>query len=169
MRYCLSCGTKLPTESRFCPDCGRDITLSPMNGTSAPTMVHPRQNSVGYLGGRPLSSRPTGITIITVLVGLGAVLNFFGGQSDLSLNVYLGMFSLGMAAFQIVVVYGLWYMKTWGGIAAIALYSFNILTAGVMAFLLDLQDIFITTFISSLVVGGIIIYYVNSKRGLFVN
>ncbi|MFW9779569.1 MAG: zinc-ribbon domain-containing protein [Candidatus Heimdallarchaeota archaeon] len=168
MRYCLSCGAKLPAESRFCPDCGREISQSFSSTTRDSDSIQPAQFPSRYMGRRPLYIRPAGITLITVLVGLGAVLNFQDGISGVSFNIWLALFSIGMAVFQVLVAYGLWYMKAWGGIAAILLYIVNILVSGFMALLVP-DALIITRFIGSIVTGSIIIYYVNSKRDLFTN
>jgi hypothetical protein len=139
-----------------------------MIAPSDPGTVRPPPIPSSYLGGRPLIIRPPGITLITVLVGLGAFFNFQDGISGLSFNIWLALFGLGMAVFQVLVAYGLWYMKSWGGLAAIVLYVVNIIVSGFMVLLVT-DALLMTRFIGSLVTGGIIIYYVNSKRDLFVN
>ncbi|MFW9853961.1 MAG: hypothetical protein ACFFFG_02840 [Candidatus Thorarchaeota archaeon] len=139
-----------------------------MSPTSESVSIQPAQFSSRYMGGRPLYIRPAGITFITVLVGLGAFLNFQDGISGVSLNIWLALFSIGMAVFQVLAAYGLWYMKAWGGITAIILYIVNIMVSGFMAFLVP-NALIITRFIGSIVTGSIIIYYVNSKRDLFTN
>lgn len=163
-----------------------ELTKSPYQTTTYQPATRPSHQT----------GRPTGVTILTVLIALGILVNTADGIANLSLAPILGVYSLSIVLFQIFVVYGLWNMKTWSGYAAIILYCINILGAVFMAFfMLDtivqmtidntfvpygfridkaatraaVQGMLMMSLVMAVIIGGIVIAYVNSKKDLFVN
>jgi hypothetical protein len=137
-----------------------------MSAPSDPGMAQPSHIPSSYLGGRPLIIRPPGITVLTVWVGWNALINFQGGITSFADDAILSLISLGIAVFQAFVAYGLWYMKSWGGIAAITSTILGILVEGIIV--MQVPEL-LPAFVISLIIGFIIIYYVYLKQDLFVN
>jgi len=113
MRYCKECDSPVNDFEQFCMNCGTKITETAISRTE-PYQTGPYERQ--YPGYYPKVARPTGISILTILIGIGLFVNAIDGISNLSMSPLLGMYSLGIAMFQIIVIYGLWNMKTWGGV-----------------------------------------------------
>lgn len=100
-------------------------------------------------------ARPLGVTILCVLAGLGALLGLFGSVVILGASPLLGLFTLAVSMGQLAAVIGLWGLRTWGWSLGVALY--------VISGLIDL----VTADPLGVVISGIIVLYLFSKRPLF--
>ena len=126
-KFCTNCGSAVSPQAHFCVDCGsQTLKKSPLGQpASASSPSYPD----GYAKRGYDTSRPLGVIILCVLLGLGIVLNL-GGKillfPDFSYYHVLGIVGLGLLVFQILVVYGLFTMKTWGGKVAIGGSALNI-------------------------------------------
>ena len=76
MAYCSKCSAVLETDSAFCPSCGTPVTPSTRSLPSAPTPIQ-------------RGSRPTGITVLTILEGIASVFMLLGGAALLVLSAFL--------------------------------------------------------------------------------
>jgi hypothetical protein len=63
MRNCPNCGTSVPADSRFCPECGRPLTD---DGATAIRSVHPRWP-------------PDPLIVVVVLLAVGGIILLAGG------------------------------------------------------------------------------------------
>ena len=79
MPFCSKCGSQVPDESRFCPNCGQDVT-KPV--TAPPTPGIPEQQVI---------QRPTGVTIMAVLQVLAGLVFFGLGALMMALAGFVGM------------------------------------------------------------------------------
>jgi len=77
--FCSKCGSQMPEESRFCPNCGQDAT-KPV--TVPPTQRIPEQQ---------VTQRPTGVTILAVLQVLGGLFFFGLGTLMLAFAGFVGI------------------------------------------------------------------------------
>jgi hypothetical protein len=80
--FCSKCGSQMPEESRFCPNCGQDAT-KPV--TVPPTQRIPEQQ---------VTQRPTGVTILAVLQVLGGLFFFGLGTLMLAFAGFVGIAGL---------------------------------------------------------------------------
>ncbi len=76
LSYCEKCGAKLETNSVFCASCGTPITSFTHSPPSAPTSVQ-------------RGSRPSGITILTILEGITSFFMLLGGAALIVLSAFL--------------------------------------------------------------------------------
>ncbi len=191
MRYCTNCGKELDDFVTICPDCNQRIpSQDDLIKPQAPPAYEPHYDPDRQYG------RPTGITIVSVLIALGIIGNLSDGVTSLNLIPVYGISCLMFVIFRIFAIYGLWNMKTWGGNAAIALYCISIVVSAIMTFTMldmfveiaiqntevpygfridevatrqNIQNMLTMALLIEVVLGGIVIAYVNSKKEYFVN
>jgi hypothetical protein len=115
------------------------------------------------------SSRPTGITILAVLAAIGGVLGILGGLTVSVLGGFvasvtgglgglitiIGLVALAVGIAELAVAYGFWTIKPWAWMLGIGISVANI----VIAVLYVLAGYSITNEVISVVVAGVIIYY----------
>jgi hypothetical protein len=123
-------------------------------------------------------ARPVGVSIISILGFLGAILLVISGIALLTIGRLAGSLGglasifgiLGAAAgavflilgiVQFVISYGLWKMKKWGLYIELILLILGILMNIFMAISSPASGIV------GIVISAIILYYLYSKRGLF--
>jgi hypothetical protein len=124
------------------------------------------------------SARPTGITILAVLSGIGGVLGIFGGLTVTVLGGFvaavgglggmiglIGLVALAVGIAELALAYGFWTIKPWAWMLGIGVQVATI----VIAVLYVLAGFSITNEIISVVVAGVIIYYLwqPSIKALF--
>lgn len=110
-------------------------------------------------------ARPTGITILAILAGVGGVLGLFGGFVLLfagtvvfgGLGAILGLAALAYAALLISFAYGAWTLKPWAWPLGVAGSIFGI----VLGVLYIIGGQSIASQALSIVVDGAILYYLN--------
>lgn len=158
MAFCQHCGAEIEANASYCPDCGESVEVE-----TEPSSVEAAEETT--------VKAPTGIKIICVLAGIGAIFSIIAGFAAGSIAGAPGvpswygalgpvMILLGLANFPMI--YGLWTVKSWGWTLAMVLYGINIL-----ANLLQL-----TTGLGALVgltVSIVIIWYIYSKRDLYAS
>jgi len=100
-------------------------------------------------------SPPLGIKIICVLGALGGIFGLLGSLVMLGASPLLGLFALVISAAQLVVVFGLWNLRSWAWTVAMVVYGLgalgDILGGNVVGLLISL----------------IVIVYLLSKSHLF--
>lgn len=109
-------------------------------------------------------TRPTGITILAILAGIGGVLGLFSGFVITfagaivfgGLGAILGLAFLAYAALLIAFAYGAWTLKPWAWPLGVAGAAFGIILA-----VLQILGGDISGQILSIVVDGVILYYLN--------
>ncbi len=57
--------------------------------------------------------RPLGVTIIAILVAIGAVFEIIGGLALLAVFAPIGIFALIVGVISLFVAWGLWTLKPW--------------------------------------------------------
>ena len=57
--------------------------------------------------------RPLGVTIIAVLVAIGAIFEIIGGLALLAIFAPVGIFALIVGVISLFVAWGLWTLKPW--------------------------------------------------------
>jgi hypothetical protein len=75
LSYCEKCGATLETDSAFCASCGTPVTSSTRSPPSAPIPIQ-------------RGSRPTGITVLTILQGIASFVMLLGGGALLVLSAF---------------------------------------------------------------------------------
>jgi hypothetical protein len=111
------------------------------------------------------STRPTGITVLAILAGIGGVLGLLGGFAVLfagtvifgGLGALLGLAFLAYAALLIALAWGAWTMQPWAWPLGVAVAVFGI----VLSVLSIIGGSGIASQILSIVVDGGILYYLN--------
>jgi len=68
--------------------------------------------------------RPTGVTIIAILVAIGGVLEVIGGLL-LLIVPFLGLFTLALGIVSLILAWGLWTLKPWAFWVAVILEAIN--------------------------------------------
>lgn len=106
-----------------------------------------------YSSAKP--STPLGIKIICVLGGIGGVLGLFGSLAMFGISPILGLFALVLSIVQIVVVFGLWELRSWAWTLAMISYAIGLV--------FDLIGVNII----GLLIGIVLIAYLSSKSHLF--
>ena len=59
------------------------------------------------------SRRPLGVTVIAILVAIGAVFEIIGGLLLLAVFAPIGIFALIIGVISLFVAWGLWTLKPW--------------------------------------------------------
>ncbi len=102
-------------------------------------------------------NRPTGVTIMAVLLFIGGIFGLLGALGSFGLGLPLvGIISLIVAVADLALGYGMWTLKGWAWTGALGLEGFNVLYAIVML-IAGWSTLWST--IVSLVIAGVIIYY----------
>lgn len=57
--------------------------------------------------------RPLGVTIIAILVAIGAILEIIGGLALMAVFAPVGIFALIVGVVSLFVAWGLWTLKPW--------------------------------------------------------
>lgn len=157
MAFCQHCGAEVESSASVCPECGEELDVE----TEEPT-VQPDADTG--------PKAPTGIKVICVLAGIGAIFSIVVGFSAGTLAEAPGLPSwygalgpviilLGLANFPMI--YGLWTVKPWGWTLAMALYAVNILTGLLQLTITGARGII------GLALSVIIIWYIYTKRDLY--
>jgi uncharacterized membrane protein (DUF2068 family) len=120
------------------------------------------------------TTRPTGITILSILAGLGGITGLLSGFAVLALGsaifggmgAILGLAVLAYAGLSLANAWAFWTMKPWGWPLGVVLAAAGIILA-VVQFLGANANIVST--IISIAVSGVILYYLNqpSIKSLF--
>ena len=111
-------------------------------------------------------ARPTGITILAILAGIGGVFGLLGGFGVLFVGgvvssgpvIVLGLCALAYAALLIAFAWGAWTLKPWALALGVAVAIFGIVVA-ILQVVLGGSSIF--SQIISIVIDGAILYYLN--------
>jgi hypothetical protein len=124
--------------------------------------------------GSAAAARPTGITILAALAGIGGVFGLLGGFGVLFVGgvvaspavIILGLCALAYAALLIAFAYGAWTLKPWAWALGVAVAIFGIVVA-ILQVVLGGSSIF--SQLISIVIDGAILYYLNqpSIKALF--
>lgn len=153
--YCRICGSHIKPGSRFCPHCGKGVTVV----TRAP-LSYPPQSSTPTTPYQPnypallptvpppsASFRPVSITLASVLSAIIGVLTIAGGLFLLAIGgvasslPYLGAFLgglvsvigiaiLGAGALRMVAAVWLWSLQVKGGVLIIVIAIVSFLVNG---------------------------------------
>jgi len=110
-------------------------------------------------------ARPTGITILAILAGIGGVLGLFGGFVLLfagtvvfgGLGALLGIAALAYAGLLIAFAYGAWTLQPWAWPLGVAGAIFGIVIS--VLYIIGGQSI--ASQALGIVVDGAILYYLN--------
>ena len=116
--------------------------------------------------GSATGARPTGITILAVLAGIGGVFGLLGGFGVLFVGgvvaspavMVLGLCALAYAALLVAFAYGAWTLKPWAWPLGVAVAIFGIVVS-ILQVVLGGSSIF--SQIISIAIDGGILYYLN--------
>ena len=111
------------------------------------------------------AARPTGITILAILAGIGGVLGLLGGFVVFlggtvlfgALGGLLGLAYLAYAGLLIAFAYGAWTLKPWAWSLGVAVAAFGIVLA--VLYILGGSSFF--SQVVSIAIDGGILYYLN--------
>lgn len=119
---------------------------------------------------RELDRRPRGITIISILMILAGILYAIVGLVFFAIAGFLGLIYLALAAYALIVGYGLYVGKGWAWTTTVIAQIIG-LAVGVISSVLISQDpvIGLTASIPGLIVGIIILWYMlrSTTRAYF--
>jgi hypothetical protein len=112
--------------------------------------------------------RPTGVTVLAVVAAIGGVLLIFSGLALLGLGAIfaafgggfaflLGLISLALGIAELAMAYGFWMVRPWAWTWGVALQAISVVFS-LLELLLggDLSNL-----VFSLIVAGVILYYLN--------
>ena len=141
MPYCPKCGASVDPNTQFCSYCGSPVGQA--NQSTPPPASTPPTFSSGPA--QPLI-RPTGITILAILAGLG-------GLAAIGSGLFLSMFGIGFVVvifglIEFAVAYGFWVGAPWGW------------WLGLLGALLDIISIFSLN-VLGLLIGIVMLYYLT--------
>ena len=202
-KYCSECGAENDAQTQFCQSCGNNMSSSeqppqqPQQGYQQP----PQQGygAINQFQGQPGQQmmpgqvyRPTGITILMVLLGIGLVFSILSIGSSFANGAISGIIALIIIGINAGTFYAMYGMKRWGvkfiisskiigtGLSAIDLF---VLTPILIRDLFAAQgfteaeiDSLVQMTISmasigfyiSLAITGLILWYIYSKRELLI-
>ena len=134
---------------------------SPTSAPAASTTWTPPASA-----GSATAARPTGITILAVLAGIGGVFGLLGGFGVLFVGgvvaspavIVLGLCALAYAALLVAFAYGAWTLKPWAWPLGVAVAIFGIVVS-ILQVVLGGSSIF--SQIISIAIDGGILYYLN--------
>ena len=140
----------------------------------APTAsAAPASTAPASTGGAATGARPTGITILAILAAIGGILGLFGGFVVLlagtaifgGAGALLGIAALAYAGLLIAAAYGFWTLQPWAWPLGVAVAIFGIVIS--VLYIIGGQSI--ASQLLSIVVDGVILYYLNQPtiRSLF--
>jgi len=76
-QYCLECGSKLPSQGKFCPECGTEIGASA--GEDTTEEVAADVNADDTQVSEPTHDQSEDISVIATIIGFGAALLIIAG------------------------------------------------------------------------------------------
>ena len=121
-----------------------------------------------------MASRPTGVTVLAVLAAIGGIFGVLAGLGLLGLGSFVafstglgglalifGLLILVLGVAELALAYGFWNLRPWA-------WQYGLLLA-VLSVVLNVIELVLgyTTFTSvivSLVISGIIVYYLNTPE-----
>jgi zinc-ribbon domain len=151
--YCRICGTRIKPGSRFCPHCGKEVTVIVRRGPPS----YPSYREQPYQAPRysppaspqisPPSDRPTSIAFAAILFALVGVLTVVGGLLLLALSgvaseipyigdlfsgffSFIGILILASGALRLLCSIWLWNLQVKGGVLAIIIVVLSLLLSG---------------------------------------
>ena len=132
---------------------------------SAPPPAAPAAPAASSSSASSTAQRPTGITILAVLAGIGGVLGLFGGFVLLfagtvvfgGLGALLGIAALAYAALLLAFAWGAWTLQPWAWPLGVAGAIFGI----VISILYNIGGQSIVSQAFGIIVDGAILYYLN--------
>jgi hypothetical protein len=152
------------------PSAAPEPAAPPPPAAAAPAAAAPAAAPAPAAAG---AARPTGITILAILAGIGGVLGLFGGFVVFTAGTVifggagalLGIAALAYAALLIAAAYGFWTLQPWAWPLGVAVAIFGIVIS--VLYIIGGQSI--VSQILSVVVDGAILYYLNQPgiRKLF--
>ncbi|MCY3410728.1 MAG: zinc ribbon domain-containing protein [Candidatus Heimdallarchaeota archaeon] len=223
MPFCDGCGFNNTDGTQYCSNCGKQITQQQAQQGQQGYQQQPQQGGYGQLGQfnqpqqgfqQPMQGgyksqdealafqykaqgqvfRPTGITILMVLTGIGLAFSLFGIGSIFDYGAVIGIISLVDLAVSGGVFFAMYGMKKWGvkfiligrGVStALSGLSAYVLTPMMVAAVFEgtpgytdadiemLSEIATAAAIGSFwfgaVITALILWYVYSKKDLFIH
>jgi hypothetical protein len=114
----------------------------------------------------PATTRPTGITILSILAGLNGISLLFFGFAAMGLGAAIaggmgalfGLAALALGGLYLALAWGFWTVQPWGWPLGVVLAAAGIILAIVM-FLLVSKDI--VSLILGIAFPAVILYYLN--------
>lgn len=214
--FCGECGSQNDDQSQFCQSCGNKMSSAqpPQEGyQQAPQQGNQQTPQQGYqqppqqgygainqFQGQPGQQmtpgqvfRPTGITILMVLLGIGLVISILGIGSSFENGAISGIIGLIVIGINAGTFYAMYGMKKWGVKFIISSKIFGTVLSAINLFVLTpmlIRDLFANEgfteaeidnlvqfsisiasigFYFSLAITGLILAYIYSKRELFIH
>lgn len=114
--------------------------------------------------GADRETAPTGIKVICVLVGLSGLYGLLAGLGLAAMGgvgLVVGAVGVVLSVVQLLVVYGLWTLRSWGWTVTMVVFSLDVL--------LDVVRLVVgsVSAVLGILVGGIVLWYVYGKRDLY--
>jgi len=137
------------------------VAAAPDPAPAAPSTTWTPPASVSAAVG----SRPTGITILAILAGIGGVLGLLAGFAVLfagtvlfgGIGALLGIAALAYAALLVSFAFGAWTLKPWAWALGVAVAAFGIILS--VVYILGGESI-ASQFVG-IIIDGAILYYLN--------
>ncbi|WP_440007724.1 DUF2127 domain-containing protein [Halomicrococcus sp. SG-WS-1] len=114
--------------------------------------------------GADRETAPTGIKVICVLVGLSGLYGLLAGLGLAAMGgagLVVGAVGVVLSVVQLLVVYGLWTLRSWGWTVTMVVFSLDVL--------LDVVRLVVgsVSAVLGILVGGIVLWYVYGERDLY--
>ena len=121
------------------------------------------ETSESARGANP-ETAPTGIKVVCVLVGLSGLYGLVAGLGLAALGgigLVVGAVGVVLSVVQLLVVYGLWTLRSWGWTVTLVVFSLDVL--------LDLVRLVAGSLsaVLGILVGGFVLWYVYGQRDLY--
>jgi hypothetical protein len=151
--YCRICGSRSKPGSKFCPHCGKEMTLVVRRGVpTGPSYPYqpvaaPNYSPPSYPSNPPAASRPVSIAFAAILFGIVGVLTVVGGLLLLAIGgvasavpfigdlfsgviFILGILIIVTGALRLLSSIWLWNLQVKGGVLAIIIVVLSLLLNG---------------------------------------
>ena len=177
MAFCQYCGSQMPDDSKFCPNCGANVEVSNAQATSVqmnenidygnqemPMKWYKVLIYFGLFAGAIMNAA-TGIKALTGMqYGDNSALIYAYFSSLKTIDIIMGVVCIALAAFALIVRQKLAHFKSDGPMMLIVLYGLNVVVSVLyiaMVMMIVGSDVVSLTVILPSIVSSIVMILIN--------